>query len=128
MADHRANYALVTLQEHLGPDREGLDVPWATFSGDHTDSHRFEVPGESVDPYVQMQVYDVGEYGHELLLNGEALSGFDVPPGTGWQHWMDTVTAAELTEGENTIQFQRDAESDDSFVVGTVTVNWKERI
>jgi hypothetical protein len=41
---------------------------------------------------------------------------------------MDTVTAARLREGENTLQFRRDTEADDSFVVGTLTVNWKEPV
>jgi len=41
---------------------------------------------------------------------------------------MDTVTAARLTKGENTIRFRRDTETDDSFVVGTVTVHWKEPV
>jgi len=129
MTDYRANYAMVSLQEQLGEDRDDLDVPWATFAGDETDVHTFEVTtDEPVEPYVEMQVYDVGSYDHELLINGEALSGFDVPTGHGWQYWMDTVTTARLREGENTLQFRRDTESDDSFVVGTLTVNWKEPV
>ena len=129
MADYRANYALLSLQEHLGPDSDGLDVPWATFAGDKTDEHRFDVPtDEPRESFVQMQVYDVGTFDHDLLVNGEALSGFDVPTGDGWQYWMDTITAARLRKGANTIQFRRDAESTDNFVVGTVTVNWKEPV
>lgn len=129
MTEYRANYAMVSLQEQLGPDREALDVPWATFSADESDVHTFEVPTDDpVEPYVQMQVYDVGSYDHELQINGQALSGFDLPMGQGWQYWMDTVTAARLREGENTLQFRRDTDSEDSFVVGTLTVNWKEPV
>ena len=129
MAKHRANYALVSFQEHLGPDEEGLDVPWASFSGDKTDAHTFDVP--TADPreaYVQMQVYDVGTYDHDVVINGDALSGFDVPAREGWQYWMDTVTAARLEDGQNTIRFRRNTDSDDSFVVGTVAVHWKEPV
>jgi len=129
MTAYRANYAMVSLQEHLGPDREALDVPWATFSRDKTDVHTFEVPTDDpVEPYVQMQVYDVESYDHELLVNGTALSGFDMPAEHGWQYWMDTITDGRLREGENTLQFRRDTDTDDSFVVGTLTVNWKEPV
>lgn len=71
-------------------------------------------------------MYDVGTYDHDVVVKDAPLSGFDVPTGDGWQYWMDTVTAARLTKGQNTIRFRRDTETDDSFVVGTVTVNWKE--
>jgi hypothetical protein len=129
MAKYRANYALVSFQEHLGPDEDGLDVPWASFSGDKTEPHTFEVPtGDPADAYIEMQVYDVGTYDHDVLINGEPLSGFDVPAREGWQYWMDTVTAARLREGENTIRFRRDGDTDDSFVVGSVTVHWKELV
>ncbi len=127
MATHRANYALVPFQEHLGPDREALDVPWASFAGDRTEQGIFEVPtGDAQDAYVEMQVYEAGSYDHELLINGDSLTGFDVPESDGWQYWMDTVTGASLEEGKNTLQFRRDRDSGDSFVVGTVVVNWKE--
>lgn len=127
MADYRANYALITLQEHLGPDPERLDVPWATFAGDVTEEHRFDVrTNDPREPYIEMQVYDVGSYDHDILVNGEALSGFDVPRGEGWQYWMDTVSPSLLERGANTLQFRRDVASGDAFVVGTVTVHWKE--
>ena len=52
----------------------------------------FEVPAaDPVDPYVEMQVYDVEAYSHERHLDGDPLSGFDIAPGEGWQYWMDTI-------------------------------------
>lgn len=129
VTNYRANYALVTFQEHLGPDEAGLDVPWADFAGDSTQTRGFEVPTDDpTEPYVEMQVYEVGTYGHDLLINGEPLSGFDAPTCDGWQYWMDTITAARLTEGRNEIRFRRETESDDSFVVGSATVHWKEPV
>lgn len=129
MAAYRANYALVSFQEHLGSDEEGLDVPWASFSGDETETHTFEVPtSDPQDAYIEMQVYDVETYDHDVLINDTALSGFDVPAGEGWQYWMDTVTVARLEKGKNTIKFRRDPESEDSFIVGTVTVHWREPV
>ena len=129
MTDRRANYALVTFMEHLGEAESRLDVEWAEFMGDRTTERTFEVPtDDATDAYLQLQAYDVGTYGHEIELNGQPLSGFDIPPAQGWQSWMDAITGVDLREGENTIQFTREEGSNDSFVVGTVVVNWKEPV
>lgn len=125
----RANYALLDVQEHLGPDADGLEVPWAEFVGNRTSEYQFSVPTpDPADAYYAVQVFDVGEYGHELVVNGEPMTGFDVPPSSGWQYWMDTITGASLREGENVVCVRRDATTDDSFVVGTLTVHWREPV
>lgn len=130
MADGRtrANYALLDVMEHLGPDEEGLDVPWATFAGNRTAEQSFAVPAEPSEAYFALQAFDVGEYGHEVLVNGDPVSGFDLPPSPGWQYWMDAITGAELVEGENTLRVVRDRDTADGFVVGTVAVHWKEPV
>jgi hypothetical protein len=125
---HRANYALVGFSEQLGPSEAALDIPWATYVGDATTEHAFEVPAEPTEPYLEVQAYEVGGFGHEIHINGEAVSGFDVPPANGWQYWMDAVTGAELTVGENTIQVVRDDGVHDNFAIGNVVVNWKEPV
>jgi len=129
MGDRRPNYALVPFQQHLGQNEESLSVPWAEFVGDETDELTFEVPtDDATDAYLELQAYDVEEYGHEIRVNGVALSGFDVPPADGWQQWMDTLTGIDLVEGENTITVQRDTDTTDAFVVGVVVVHWKEPV
>ncbi|WP_254536729.1 DUF7383 domain-containing protein [Halomarina litorea] len=126
---YRSNYALVEFSEHLGDDEDDLDVPWAEFVGDRSTEHEFSVPVEgAIDGYVTVQALDVGTYGHEILVNGESLSGFDIPPGEGWQCWMDVMAGVDLRKGENTIQVRRDTDADDSFVVGTLRVTWREPI
>lgn len=123
----RANHVLLNFGEHLGPSGDLLDVGWAEFVGDETSEQTFEVPtADADDDYLQLQAYDVGEYGHEVVVNGEPLSGFDLPPHNGWQTWMDALTGAELREGENTLRVRRDEGTTDAFVVGAVAVNWTE--
>jgi hypothetical protein len=123
---HHANYATVYFGALLGPDQNRLDLDWATEAGDETDDHEFTVPSaDVVEPLVGIQAFDVGTYGHEIVLNGEALSGFDIPPNDGWQHWVDTVTNVDLRQGTNTIAVHRDPDSRDAFAVGTVTIHWK---
>lgn len=126
--DYRANYALLHVGEHLGPDESGLDVPWATFAGDRSSELAFEVPAEPHEPYLELQAYEVGTFDHEILVNGEPMSGFDLPPAEGWQYWMDSITGAELTVGENTLRVAREGTTDDNFVVGNVVVHWKEAV
>lgn len=126
MASHRADYALLTFMEHLGGDDARLDVDWADFVGNRSSELSFEVSDEDpTDAYLELQLYEVDEWGHELVLNGETLSGFDVPPVSGWQYWMDAVTGAALVAGENTLQVRRDPDTADSFVVGNAVVNWR---
>jgi hypothetical protein len=118
-----ADYALVTMLEHLGEDPAALGVDWAEFVGEASTVETFEVHGDPTDAYVQLQVYDVGTYGHEILVNGEPLTGFDIPPSRGWQVWLDAVTGPGLRSGENTVQVVRG--DDDEFAVGTVVVHWR---
>ncbi|MFB6141364.1 MAG: hypothetical protein ABEJ26_13135 [Halosimplex sp.] len=129
MGDRRSNYALVPVQQHLGQNEESLAVPWAEFVGDETDEFEFEVPtADATEAYLELQAYDVEEYGHEIRINGVALSGFDIPPAEGWQHWMDTLSGLDLSEGTNTVQIERDTTTTDAFVVGVVIVHWKEPV
>lgn len=126
---HRANYATLSFQEALGPSEQHLDVPWAEFAGDQSSSQTFEVPTDDPrDPYLQIQVFGVEGYGHDVLLNGESLSGFDFPPSEGWQTWMDTITGQPLQQGENTLRIERDTTTPDAFAIGSVVVNWRESI
>jgi hypothetical protein len=119
-----SNHTRIAILEQLGP-REDPDLPWATFGGDRTDAYTFSVPtAEAADAYIQLQLYDVDTYGHEILLNGEPLDGFDLPPADGWQHWMDTIEGPALVEGENTVRIRRDTEHRDSFAVGAIVVTW----
>ncbi|MFW6435421.1 MAG: DUF7383 domain-containing protein [Halovenus sp.] len=124
----RSNHARIAMLEQLGP-QEDPELPWATFGGDRTDAYTFSVStAEAADAYIELQLYDVGTYGHEILLNGDPLGGFDLPPANGWQHWMDMINGAALVAGENTVRIRRDTDDRDSFAVGAVVVTWTEPV
>lgn len=125
----RTTHTLVDFGELLGPHEEALDVPWAEFTGDSSSERAFTVEtDDAADAYLQIQAYEVDRFGHDVLLNGEPLSGFDLPPSDGWQCWVDAVTGTELREGENTLRFRRDDDQRDAFVVGSVVVTWTEPV
>jgi hypothetical protein len=95
--------------------------------GNHSSKATFAIRGtDPVESYLELQVYDVGEWDHEITVNGDPLTGFDIPQQPGWQYWMDAVTGASLHGGENTLQIHRGTGTLDSFVVGNVVVHWKE--
>jgi len=126
---YRANYALVNVGCHLGPDGDGLDVEWADYVGDATPEFEFTVPtGDATDAYVGLQAFRIGRYGHDLRINGESLAGFDVPPADGWQYWEDALAEVSLVEGTNALRIVRDDATDDSFAVNNVTVHWREPV
>ena len=122
----RATYATVYVGAQLAPDGESLALEWADDAGDRTDDHEFEIATDDPrEPYLEIQAFDVGAYDHDVLVNGDPLTGFDIPPGDGWQLWTDTVSGAELERGTNTLAVARDTDSGDAFAVGTVRVHWK---
>jgi len=124
----RANYATIYVGVQLAPETRELALDWADNVGDETVAYEFDVPTDgATDAYVGIQAFDVGEYGHEIIVNGEPMSGFDIPPNDGWQYWVDTFgDRASLTEGPNSLRIARDTDTDDAFAVGTATVHWKE--
>ncbi len=125
----RATYATVYLAAQLAPEGTELALDWADDTGDRTDDYEFEVSTDDPrEAYLEIQAFDVADYGHEVLVNGEPLSGFDIPPNDGWQLWTDTISGVELQEGTNTLAIARDTDTDDAFAVGTVRVHWKELV
>lgn len=125
----RANYAVVYVGAQFGPEDRSLGLDWAEQVGDETPVYEFEVPtDETHEPFVGLQAFDVGSYGHEIAVNGETLSGFDIPPNDGWQYWVDSLTGASLHAGTNTIQIRRDPDAEDAFAIGTMRIHWKEAI
>jgi hypothetical protein len=125
----RATYATVNLAAQLAPEGTELALDWADDAGDRTDDYEFEIStGDPREAYLEIQAFDVADYGHEVLVNGEPLSGFDIPPNDGWQLWTDTISGVELREGTNVLAIARDTDTDDAFAVGTVRVHWKEPV
>lgn len=124
----KANFEIIKFSEHLGNNAGDIDAPWAAFVGNQTTQKQFQVPGKPIGAaYLVLQVYDVQNLGHRIVVNGKDLPGFDIARTTAnrWQIFMDIIPSGFLKQGGNSIQIFR-AGGGDNILIGSVVVNWKE--
>jgi hypothetical protein len=80
------------------------------------------------DGYLLVTVRSVDSDKHRIRINGQELSGFDIPlpPGNtnAWFTYMDRIQPGVLKPGTNTLQIVRSA--NDNFVIRDVVVHWRE--
>ncbi len=108
------------------------DFEWVTFDETFTaasPSHtrQFGVEGNPVrNAYLLIQVFGVNAPNHEIFINGNRLTSFDVPPHAGnqWITWMDGIPYGFLQSGGNDITIRRT--SNDDFRVANVVISWRE--
>ena len=123
----RSEHRVIYFAEYLGNNADDAAYPWATFVGDQTTVKSFTIDGNpSSDAYLILQVSALQSFAHKILINGTDLAGFDIPPHSGWQTWMDAIDVGLLRQGNNTIQIERDSGSRDHFSVGNVAIHWRE--
>ena len=124
----RSDFRLIHFLEHLGDKAGDIKAPWAKFVGNQTTVRNFYIDGTPAwEAYLVVQLYDVHNYGHKILINGHDLGGWDIPPAVDkWQVWMDVIDVTKLKKGNNTVQIVRDASTGDNFLVGSVAIHWRE--
>jgi len=124
----RSDFRLVVFNEHLGDKAGDIKAGWANFVGNQTTIRNFYIDGYPTnEAYLILQAYDIHKSGHKILINGQDLGGFDIPPDPGkWQTWMDRIDTTKLKKGNNTIQIVRDASTGDNFIVCMVIIHWRE--
>ena len=87
-------------------------------------------PGQEVvdDGYLLITVRSVDTANHSIQINGQHLSGFDIPmpPGDSdaWFTYMDRIQPNALHGGTNNVQITR--VGNDNFVVKDLVVHWRE--
>lgn len=78
--------------------------------------------------YLLITVRSVDLESHEIQINDQNLSGFDIPlpPGNSnaWLTYMDRIQPNVLKGGSNNIQITR--VGNDDFVVKDIVVHWRE--
>ena len=131
--------AIIRMDAHLGNDKDDLDTPYP-FYGDASPQRHFMVSAaeaRQTQGCVFMQIYDVDDWEHVVLINGKSLLGFwsDMSPpmiakAGRWTVWMCPFGATPedaggyLKPGDNAIEVQRNPNGD-NFAIGTMTLLWK---
>jgi hypothetical protein len=112
------------------------DFAWVNFdfqfNAQNTQATRtFEVEGTPLNNgsgYLLIQAFDVERSNHRILINGQDLPSFDIPPQAGsnlWTTWMDRVPQSFLNPGQNRITIRR--EDPEDFFVANVLIQWREQ-
>lgn len=125
----KANFDIVIFNEQIGGKKEEIKAPFYSLTGDQTTQKNFNVPGVPTGHgYIILQVYDVQNKGHKIIINGKDLPGEDIirTRENEWQDVTDVIPEGTLVQGNNTIQI-KGASSDDNIMIGAVMINWKER-
>ena len=125
----KSNFVTINFSVHLGDDISDLPEAAAfTFVGNQTSIKSFEIDRDPIDEgYLIVQVYDVQNTGHRILINGTNLPDQDIVRTTArrWQDVMDVIPSGILRRGTNTLQIQR-AGGGDNILIGSVVIHWRE--
>lgn len=124
-----SDFTMLYFGEHLGPNEADLPVQRAAFVGNQTSAKHFTVDNQpATEAYMLLQTLHVGVFSHRILINGQALEGYQLPQHQGWATWMVGIPDGILRHGANTLQILRDTDTDDSFAVAHVAIHWRELI
>jgi hypothetical protein len=128
-----SDFVTVPIQQHLGDNKNDIYAPGFPYRGDISDTFNFTIdstPNE--DGYLLVQIYGSYFEGHTISINGQNVTS---PGGnfgnSGTANWATlTVLLDEgvLKQGENSIQFLRNPNTEDNFLIDNVVVNWKYQL
>jgi hypothetical protein len=124
----KANFEIIVFNEQIGGKEALLEANWYPFVGNQTSMKNFDIPGDPTGlGYIILQVFDVQNMGHKIIINGEDLPGEDIirTSANRWQDVTDIIPPGLLKQGNNTIQI-RSVGSVDNILVGAAMINWKE--
>ena len=77
------------------------------------------------DGYLLITAHNVSNQSHQISINSQQLSGFDLPiHDPGWMTWMDRIQPGVLKAGMNTLTIVRTF--NDDFHVKDIVVHWRE--
>lgn len=140
---YQACFAVIHFWKHLGDNKADLknftkpygNTPVSSvyrylpeWEGDDAEQ-AFTVDGNPLDEgYLLVQAWKVDADTHEIHINGKKLPGFGLPERkAGWMTWMHIIPAGALKKGANILRVKRNLKTKDNFVIGDVTVHWRER-
>lgn len=128
-----SDFVIVPIQQHLGDNKNDIFAPSYPYRGDVSDTFNFTIDSiPDGDGYLLVQIYGSYFEGHTIIINGQSVTS---PSGnfgnSGSANWATlTVLLDEdvLKQGQNSIQFLRNPNTEDNFLIDNVVVNWKYQL
>jgi len=127
-----SDFVTVPIQQHLGDNKNDIYAPGFPFRGDVSDHFNFTIDSTpSKDGYLLVQIYGSYFEGHTILINGHNVtspgSNFGNSGSSNWATLTVLLDEGVLKQGENSIQFFRNPNTEDNFLIDNVVVNWKHQ-
>ena len=127
-----SDFVTVPIQQHLGDNKNDIYAPGFPFGGDVSDHFNFTIDSTpSKDGYLLVQIYGSYFEGHTISINGQNVtspgSNFGNSGSSNWATLTVLLDEGVLKQGENSIQFLRNPNTEDNFLIDNVVVNWKHQ-
>ena len=128
-----SDFVIVPIQQHLGDNKNDIFAPGYPYRGDVSDTFNFTIDSiPSGVGYLLVQIYGSYFEGNTIVINGQDVTSAGGNFGnSGSENWATlTVLLDEdvLKQGENSIQFLRNLNTEDNFLIDNVVVNWKYQL
>jgi hypothetical protein len=126
------DFVIAPVQQHLGDNKNDIFAPGYPYRGDVSDTFNFTIDSDPIgEAYLLVQMYGSYFEGHTITINGKNVTSPEGNFGNSGVFSWSTITVPladdTLEQGENTIQFLRNPNTEDNFLIDNVVVNWKHQ-
>lgn len=124
------DFVIVPIQQHLGDNKNDIFAPGYPYRGDLSDTFNFTIDSDpNGEAYLLVQTYGSYFEGHTIIINGKNITSpggnFGNSGSLSWSTLTVLVDDNTLKQGQNTMQFLRNPNTEDNFLIDNVVVNWK---
>ena len=124
------DFVIVPIQQHLGDNKNDIFAPGYPYRGDLSDTFNFTIDSDpNGEAYLLVQIYGSYYEGHTIIINGKNVTSpggnFGNSGSLSWSTLTVLIDNNTLKQGQNTMQFIRNPNTEDNFLIDNVVVNWK---
>lgn len=128
-----SDFVVVPIQQHLGDNKNDIFAPGYPYRGDVSDTFNFTIDNDpNGEAYLLVQIFGSYFEGHTILINGKNVTSpagnFGNSGSMNWSTLTVLINDNTLKHGQNTIQFLRNPNTEDNFLIDNVIVNWKYQL
>jgi hypothetical protein len=128
-----SDFVVVPIQQHLGDNKNDIFAPSYPYRGDVSDTFNFTIDGvPHGGGYLLVQIYGSYFEGHTIIINGQNVTSpggnFGNSGSVNWATLTVLLDEDVLKQGQNSIQFLRNPNTEDNFLIDNVVVNWKYQL